>query len=164
MKSSLVIELVNLPEEGKSFEGEIDSAIYDLPKHDAQPESPLYYSLHVQRFEEELLVRGFISSTFKFTCSRDNQEFIKTISLEEYGQSFEIEESNVDLTEALREEVLMHFPSYPKCDEADEPHECKIEERYLSVDKDPHSGVDDAPQSTSENQWGALDDFKEFKD
>ena len=164
MKSSLVIELVNLPEEGKSFEGEIDSAIYDLPKHDAQPESPLYYSLHVQRFEEELLVRGFISSTFKFTCSRDNQEFIKTISLEEYGQSFEIEESNVDLTEALREEGLMHFPSDPKCDEADEPHEYKIEERYLSVDKDPHSGVDDAPQSTSENQWGALDDVKEFKD
>ena len=164
MKSSLVIELVNLPEEGKSFEGEIDPAIYNLHKHDAQPVGPLYYSLHVQRFEDELLVRGFISSAFKFTCSRDNQEFIQTISLEEFGQSFEIEESNVDLTEALREEVLMHFPSYPKCDEADEPHTCKIEEQYLSVDKDPNNGVDEAPESKSVDQWGALDDFKEFKD
>ncbi len=164
MKSSLVIELVNLPEEGKTFEGAIDPAIYNLPKRDAQPAGPLYYQLHVQRFEDELLVRGYISSAFKFTCSRDNQEFIKTISLEEFGQSIEIEESNVDLTEALREEVLMQFPSYPKCDEADEPHVCKIEEQYLAVDKDPNDGVDEAPESKGDDQWGALDDFKEFKD
>ena len=58
----------------------------------------------------------------------------------------------------------MHFPSYPKCDEADEPHACKIEEQYLSVDKDPDNSVDEAPESKSDNQWGALDDFKEFKD
>ena len=164
MKSSFVIELINLPEEGKSFEGEIDPAIYNLPKHDAQPTGPLYYALHAQRFEDELLVRGFISSPFKFTCSRDNQEFTKTISLEQFGQSFEIEESNVDITEALREEVLMHFPSYPKCDEADEPHVCKIEEQYLSVDKDPDNSVYEAPESKSDNQWCALDDFKKFKD
>ena len=92
------------------------------------------------------------------------EEFIKTISLEQFGQSFEIEDSNVDLTEALREEVLMHFPNYPKCDEADDPHTCKIEERYLSVDKDPDNSVDEAPESTSDNQWGALDEFKKFKD
>ncbi|PQJ27408.1 YceD family protein [Rubritalea profundi] len=164
MKSSLVIELIHLPEEGKSFEGQIDPAIYNLPKHDAQPVGPLHYELHAQRFEDELLVRGFISSAFKFRCNRDNQEFIQTISLDEFGQSFEIEEGNVDLTEALREEVLMNFPSYPRCDEADEPHVCEIEEQYLAVDKDPDDGVDEAPESNSDDQWAALDDFKKFKD
>lgn len=164
MNKSLVIEPVNLPEEGKSFEGEIDPAIYDLPKHDAQPAGPLYYDLHAQRFEDELLVRGFLSSSFRFTCCRDNQEFIQTIYLEEFGQSFEIEESNVDLTEALREEVLMNFPSYPRCDEADEPHDCKIEERYLAVDKNLDDGVDEAPQSKSDPRWDALNQLDQAKD
>ncbi|MGJ8671602.1 YceD family protein [Rubritalea sp.] len=164
MNESLVIELATLPEEGKNFQGELDSALYSLPKHDAQPAGPLYYDLTVQRFEDELLVRGFISSPFKFTCVRDNQEFVRTISIEEFGQSFEIEESSVNLTEALREEVLMAFPSYPTCTEADEPHECKIDDRYLAVDKDPEDGVDEAPQSKSDNRWGALDQLDEFKD
>ena len=164
MKTSLSIELVNLPEEGKSYEGELDPALYQLPERDAQPTGPLYYDLTVQRFENELLVRGFLSSPFKFVCSRNNQEFIKTISIEEFGQSFEISESTVDITEALREEVLMAFPDYPRCDEADDPHECKIDERYLAVDKDPDDGVDDAPQSKSDNRWDALDQLDEFKD
>ncbi|MFC4995418.1 YceD family protein [Rubritalea tangerina] len=164
MKTALVIELANLPEEGKSFEGELDPALYDLPKRDAKPAGPLYYDLHVQRFENELLVRGFLSSAFEFVCVRTNKEFIKTISIEEFANSFEIDSGNVDLTEALREEVLMAFPAYPRCDEADEPLECKIDERYLAVDKDPNDGVDEAPQSTSDDRWDALDQLDQFKD
>lgn len=164
MKKSLVIELVNLPEEGKAYEGELDQALYDLPERDAQPTGPLYYDLTVQRFEDELLVRGYLSSPFEFTCVRTNKKFIQTISLEEFAQSFEIEESNVDLTEALREEVLMAFPSYPRCDEGDEPMECNIDERYLAVDKDPEDGVDEAPQSKSDDRWDALDQLDQFKD
>jgi uncharacterized protein len=164
MKKSLVIELANLPEEGKAYEGELDPSLYDLPERDAQPAGPLYYDLTVQRFENELLVRGYLSSPFNFPCVRTNKEFVQTISLEEFGQSFEIEESNVDLTEALREEVLMAFPAYPRCDEADEPLECKIDERYLAVDKDPDDGVDEAPQSKSDDRWDALDQLDQFKD
>lgn len=164
MQKTLVIELANLPEEGKSFQGELDPALYSLPERDAQPTGPLYFDLTVQRFEDELLVRGYLASPFKFTCVRDNQEFVQTISIEEFGQSYEIEDSSVDLTEALREEVLMAFPSYPRCDEADDPHECNIDERYLAVDKDPDDGVDEAPQSKSDNRWDALDKLDEFKD
>lgn len=164
MNKSLVIELANLPEEGKSFEGELDPALFDLPKGDAKPTTPLYYDLSVQRFEDELLVRGYISCTFLFTCARDNNEFLKTISLEEFGNSYEIESGNVDLTEALREEVLMKFPSYPHCDQGDDPKPCEINERYLAVDKSTETSVDEAPQSASDDRWDALDDFNQFKD
>lgn len=164
MKDALIIELVNLPEEGKDFVGEIDPALFNLPKHDAKPAGPLYYDLTIQRFENELLVRGVLSTPFKFTCSRDNTEFIQTISIENFGQSYEIEDGTMNLNEALREEVLMKFPSYPNCENADDPHTCKIEERYLAVDKHPDHGVDEAPQSTSDNQWEALDQLDEFKD
>lgn len=164
MKESLIIELGNLPDEGKYCEGELDPALYDLPKRDAQPSGPLYYDLHVQRFEDELLVRGYISSPFTFTCVRDNKQFEKTISIEEFGQSYEIDSGSINLTESLREEVLVRFPDYPNCSHADEPAECDIEDRYLAVDKDPDTGVDEAPQSTSDDQWAALDDFDQFKD
>lgn len=164
MQKELIIDLNTLPEEGKQFEGELDPAIYDLPKRDAQPTGPLYFDLNVQRFESELLVRGYLSSPFKFTCVRTNKEFVQTISLEEFGESFEIDEAQINLTEALREEVLMAFPAYPRCDEADEPLECIIDERYLAVDKDPPSGVDPAPQEQNDTRWSALDDLNEFKD
>ena len=164
MKESLIIDLANLPEEGKYYEGELDSALFKLPKRDAQPCTPLDYDLHVQRFEEELLVRGYIACTFTFTCVRDNKQFEKTISIEDFGQSYEVTSGNMDLTEALREEVLVRFPDYPNCSNADEPAECEIEDRYLAVDKDPDPGVDEAPQSTSDDQWAALDDFDQFKD
>lgn len=164
MKSSLVIELATLPEEGKQYSGQLDSAIYQLPEHDAQPTSPLEYDLFAQRFEEELLVRGFLSSSFEFTCARDNQKFIQTISLEQFATAIEIDTSSIDLTEALREEVLINFPSYPQCTEADDPHVCKLNDKYLAVDKTLDDGVDEAPQSKSDNQWGALDDLKKFND
>ncbi|WP_018970686.1 YceD family protein [Rubritalea marina] len=164
MQKHLTIDLNNLPEEGKQFEGELDQELYKLPAHDAQPTGPLYYDLHVQRFENELLVRGYLSSPFEFTCVRTNKQFIKTISIEEFADSFEIEEAQANLTDPLREEVLTAFPDYPRCDEADEPQECIIDKRYLAVDKDTTSGVDPAPQAPNDTRWSALDDLNEFKD
>lgn len=164
MQTHLTIDLNTLPEEGKQFEGELDPALYKLPEHDAQPTGPLYYDLNVQRFESELLVRGYISTPFKFTCVRDSTKFIQTISLEEFGHSYEINDAQMNLTESLREEVLMAFPDYPRCDEADEPHACNIDDRYLAVDKDTDSSVDPAPQEQNDTRWSALDDLNKFKD
>ncbi|GAA5496180.1 uncharacterized protein SAMN02745181_2683 [Rubritalea squalenifaciens DSM 18772] len=164
MRKTLIIDLATLPEEGKEFSGELDPTVFDLPKGDAQPQGPLEYDLYVQRFEDELLFRGSISAAFQFECVRDNQLFTQTISIEECAIAIEIESSTVDATEALREEVLINFPAYPRCDEADEPHECNIDERYLAVDKPTDDGVDEAPPSEGDDPWSALDSFKHLSD
>lgn len=164
MKSTLIIDLATLPEEGKFFSGDLSAEIYDLPSYDAKPAGPLEYDLHIQRFENELLVRGILSSAFHFTCARDNQEFCQTIVIEDFATSIEIDAPSIDLTETLREEVLFSFPTYPNCENADTPHVCNLDDRYLAVDKTTDSSVDEAPPSTSDSRWAALDDYENFKD
>jgi len=115
MSDELIIELAHLPEEGKAFQGELDQKIFDLPDRDAKPLGGLEYDLYVQRFDDELIIRGYLSAPFEFMCVRTNKFFKKTISLEEIGIGIEIEGGSVNATEYLREELLINFPSYPRC-------------------------------------------------
>lgn len=166
MEEKLVIDLALLPEEGKAYSGELDAKIFGLPENDAKPVGGLDYDLYVQRYDDELLLRGYVGAPFEFTCARTNKLFVQTISLEEVVVSLEVTAGTVDATEALREEVLINLPDYPRCDQADEPLECEVDERYLALDKPAQDSVSDAPSHEGEqaDQWSALDELNQFKD
>ena len=159
---SLVINLADLPEEGKSLSGTLEATIFALPKGDATPLGPLEFSLHAQRFDSELLLRGRLQAPFEFTCVRTLTPFKKTISIEKAAISLEIGASGeVDATEALREEVLLAFPEYPRCDEGDTPVPCEIDPRYLAVDNPGQDDVDVPPAGGGDSRWDALDALEE---
>ncbi len=158
MSSRLSIDLFTLPEEGKNFSGELPPEIFDLPAHDPQPVGPLSYDLHVQRFGSELLLSGSLSVPFELTCVRTLHPFVKTLRVEPANIAGEIEqEGGVDATDALREEVLLEIPDYPRCDEADEPMHCEIDSRYLAVDKPAEDTVETRPRAAGDDRWSALD-------
>jgi uncharacterized metal-binding protein YceD (DUF177 family) len=165
MKGRLMIDLANLPEDGKSFAGELPEEIFDLPEGDAQAVGPLLYDVHAQRFGSELLLTGTLTAPFEFTCVRTLHPFVQTIRLEGAAASIEIEKEGViDATDALREEVLLAFPIDPRCDEGDSPHVCEIDPRYLSVDKSAEDGLPTPPRAESDDRWSALDILKDLKD
>ena len=158
MPERLTIDLFNLPEEGKNFSGELPAEIFDLSEHDQQPVGQLVYDLYVQRFESELLLNGSISAPFELTCVRTVHPFVKTLRVEPANISLEIEQEGViDATEALREEILLEIPDYPRCDEADEPMHCEIDPRYLAVDKPVGDTVETRPRAAGDDRWSALD-------
>jgi uncharacterized metal-binding protein YceD (DUF177 family) len=64
----------------------------------------------------------------------------------------------------LREEILINLPLNPKCEDGDDPMECKIDPRYLVVDKVGDSGVETSPRVGSVGLWSALDNLKDLKD
>jgi len=164
MNGRLLIELGSLPEEGKAFSGELPKEIFDLPEDDAQAKGPLIYDIWAQRFGPELLLTGTLSAPFEFTCVVTLNPFIQTISVEA-AVSIEIErEGEIDVSDALREEVLINFPIDPRCDEADVPQKCEIDSKYLSVDKPPEDGLPTPPRAESDDRWSALDKFKDHKD
>lgn len=157
----LIIDLPTLPEEGKSIGGELDPALFALPEGDARPAGPLSYDLLVQRFGSELLLTGSIAAPFEFDCVRTLHPFVQTIGLEHAAVSLEITESSeLDVTDALREEILLHFPTDPRCDQADEPQDCEIDPRYLAVDKPGGAGVETPPREEGDDRWSALDALK----
>ncbi|MES2996879.1 MAG: hypothetical protein V4733_08725 [Verrucomicrobiota bacterium] len=165
MKNRLVIDLATLPEEGKDFCGEIPEAVFDLPEGDAKPLGPLKYDLRVQRFESELLLTGSISAPFQFECVRTLHPFTQTIRPEHVAMSLNIEnQSEIDVTEALREEILLNFPVTPRCENGDAGDPCEIDSRYLSVDKPAELELTTPPRVEGDDRWSALDDLKDLKD
>lgn len=158
MPDRLLIDLHTLPEEGKFFSGEVPADVFDLPPNDPKPVGPMSYELYVQRFGSELLFSGKLSAPFEFTCVRTIHPFVKTIRIEPANFAVEIEkEGVVDATEAAREEVLIEFPTYPHCEEADVPMHCEIDPRYLAVDKPAADTVDTRPRAAGDDRWSALD-------
>jgi len=155
------IELVNLPEEGKTYTGEIPAEVFELSEGLTKAASPLRYDLMVQRFDSELLVTGALSATFELTCMRSLHTFLQTIEIPSVTVSIEIADSGViNASEALREEILIELPDNPRCENGDEPGSCEIDPRYLAVDKVPEAGVDNAPAQDKPNPWDALDALK----
>ncbi len=160
-----VIDLPTLPEDGESFSGQLGGEIFDLPGDEATPVGSLEYDLWAQRFGNELLLTGTISVPFRFKCVVTLNDFIQTISLDSAAISLEIgNSSQLDVTEALREEVLLAFPANPRCDEGDDPQTCEIDSRYLSVDKPDESGISPVPRTEGDDRWSALNDLSGLND
>lgn len=157
MKKHLNIDINTLPDEGKTFSGELDGSIFSAEGEDINATSPLFYDLHLQKFDSELLIRGNVSASFEFICDRCLSPFIQTITVNAFSLCIEVEGSQVDLADALREEVVILFPDYPHCDQADDPEECKLDSRYLAVDKPPLGDVKTLPRDEQPNPWDALD-------
>jgi len=157
VKKHLQIDLIFLPEEGKTFSGELDGSIFSAHGESIQTKGPLYYDLFVQKFDNELLIRGNLSASFVFTCDRCLNEFTQTIDAEEIGICPELSSSQLDLADSLREELVIRFPDYPHCDKGDDEQECNLDSRYLAVDKPPVDGVKTPPHEEEPNPWDALD-------
>lgn len=165
MSDKLLINLEELPEEGMSLSGELSGELFDLPEGDARSVGPLTYDLWAQRFGPELLLTGTLSAPFEFMCVRTVHPFVQTIQLDSAAISLEIDKSGeIEASQALREEVLIQFPANPRCEEGDESMECKIDSRYLSVDKPGDDGLSTPPRTEGDDRWSALDDLKDLKD
>ncbi|NWK54568.1 hypothetical protein HW115_03025 [Verrucomicrobiaceae bacterium N1E253] len=164
MKKHLFIDLATLPEEGKTFSGELDPSIFTFDHEDTKATGPLFYDLYVQQFDKEVLARGAASVPISFTCVRTLEPFVKTMESSDLCLSLEAGSGQIDLAELLREEMILLFPDYPRCDEADEPKECILDSRYLAVDKPPEDDVKTPPASEEPDPWAALDALQNEKE
>lgn len=162
----LLIDPTTLPEEGISLSGDLPAEIFDFPPHDdAKPLSPLHYELEIQRFGSELLLRGDLQATFEFTCVVTLQRFTQTVKLENVAISLELEsEAPIDIADSLREEIVIEIPADPRCDEGDEPMECKLNSPYLVLDKTTDTDLSSPPPPPADNRWSALDALSDLKD
>jgi len=152
------VDLINLPDEGLHEAGEIPAEFFELKQSDARAVTPLSYELFAQRFDNELLLTGKLQATFELTCMRSLHPFEQTIQLPKAAVSHEITEGGViDMSEALREEILIELPTNPRCEEGDQEMKCELDPRYLAVDKLTETSVDTAPAQEEPNPWTALD-------
>jgi len=149
----MIIKLDQIPEEGLRLVNEVPSEILGL-KEDLvfQEEGPVRCELYVQVVDGALIVRGTVSATVRAQCARCSQIFSTTVSdsgfLRDYSDILEVEE--VDLTEGLREAILLNLPHFPLCDEG-----CKG--LCVQCGKDLNEGPCGCPDGNENGAWEALD-------
>ena len=139
----LLINVAGLQDDGEDFDGELDDSIYDLHDEFLKPFGGLRYALGVQLFGGELLVRGKLEQDFEAACSRCGKDFDFTVKVPNFTASFATDEKTetVDLTQELRESVLLALPTYPVCRE-----DCP--------------GIEKKDTEAPDSRWDALDNLR----
>ena len=154
------IDLSKLPAVGKDIEGSLVPAFFDLAETDSiKATDPLEYRLHVERDGKDLLLLGELKAGFELECGRCLQRFAYRAEVPHYHAEIPIEseDATIDLTEAIREDILVALPSYPRCEDGNvDPRACPAEGRF-EVAADTES---DEPADQDTGVWDVLDELK----
>lgn len=160
---SLLIDPKNLPDEGLQLDGRLPESVMDLDADDfVQVRGPLAYQLHVFRDDDSLIITGKLSAAFELQCGRCAETFLTTISLDPYGQDLPIEnDSPIDLTTVLREDILLALPNHPRCETSTvSPRECPAKDQF-PASQEPLT--DAGNQSDDGKVWEVLDQLNQPK-
>ena len=138
----LIIDASRVDPEGEEIEGEANAV--DLDEEFVKPFGGVRYRLSLQVFGSELLVRGHLEQDFDLVCSRCGKDFDDTVKVDDFTISMEIDAKSpeVDLTEEIRESIILALPTYPVCDET-----CP--------------GVERKDAMPSDDRWGVLDNLNQ---
>ena len=140
MESRLVLDVFRLSPSGEALEGEVDCV--DLDEELVKASGAARYRLNAKLYGSELLVRGHLEQGFVLACSRCGRDFTTTVSLDDFAFSCEVDEKSpqVDLTEEIRESIILVLPAYPVCGES-----CP--------------GVEGKASMPADDRWSALDNL-----
>lgn len=149
----MIINLEKLPEQGQAFEGSEPADVMALePSAEFHPAGPLSYDLYAQFVDGILIVRGAVSAAMQGCCARCTQIFSTTVTdsgfLRDYSDLGGTED--VDITEDLREAILLNLPHFPLCDDA-----CKG--LCSQCGKDLNEGPCGCSDGKAGGAWDALD-------
>ncbi len=100
--------------------GELEAALLALDDlEQLKPASALAYDLHCELLPgDELLVRGRLVLPCLCICGRCGGDFRAEVEVPDYCESFAVAGAEtLDLTESVREGIILALPSYPVCKE-----------------------------------------------
>ena len=150
------IDTRKIPPGGRLVEGREETDIFQLTEQSVRAVSPLRYKLTARLQQSELLLEGAIEAQFEFRCVRCLEFFPKTVRIAPYTLVYHVKKPGIqDLTECLREDILLDLPGYPRCDQADSPRKCPAGGSFSSESADKRM---DTPEN-ERDVWNALDNL-----
>lgn len=120
-QARLIVDVARLDKEGETYRGELAPEALDLGESDyITPLGGIHYDLRIQDLGPELLVQGRLWLPVQYICARCAEPFETEAEEPEFVRSFEIHQQTefVDLTEEVREAMILTFPGYPICRES----------------------------------------------
>jgi uncharacterized protein len=110
------INVKRIPEQGEHLQGAEPAAIMDLAEPDVQFTQEVAYDLFAQVQGHALLVTGKLRTPVALRCSRCLATFEKSLVVREFVVHRELAgEDFVDLTENIREDIILELPQRALC-------------------------------------------------
>ncbi|MEQ1850095.1 MAG: hypothetical protein ABMA01_00750 [Chthoniobacteraceae bacterium] len=146
------VHILQIPEEGKHYEGEEPAELLDLDDERTRALGPVQYALDVGLSDGGLFATGTLAVNVECQCVRCLEKFQRPLEVNDFACQVELEgREMVDLTEYLREDILLALPAHPHCDwNADKV--CKAQFRDAPSEAEPLDDHRDA--------WKSLDQLK----
>jgi uncharacterized protein len=115
--SPLVFHIVDLPPEGVDVRGEVPFAVLAIEADELVSfPSPLTYELNLAPVQDGVLVRGWLRGSLVRLCDRCLAAGEVQVAVPALCHHFEhVVGAVLDLTEALREDILLSFPQSWLC-------------------------------------------------
>lgn len=148
----MIVELIDVGFDGLDLEGEVPAEVLECGADDpVRCVGPVRCKLHCQVVDDHLLVDGALSAPLEMRCRRCDVAFAGELEHIPYHYDEELDPmpESVDLTEDIRESMILAFPSYPVCRES-----CK----GLCAQCGANLNVGDCDcKPPTDLRWGALD-------
>jgi uncharacterized metal-binding protein YceD (DUF177 family) len=152
----MIIDIAKLSPEGSSFSGELPGSILQLEGDKfAHADGPVTYDFFAYLVSHELIVKGSLSAPIQLLCARCGGFYSTKITVSSFLRGYPVSDGvdKVDLSEDIREDLVIEIPSYARCS-------------YEGSGVCPFSGVNldelnvQAPPPMG-GPWGVLDKLKE---
>lgn len=155
----ILLDTQQIPPEGLTLEGQITDDIFQLPPQDhIVPVTPITFRARAYIIDGDLVVEGDFACDFELECSRCLENFIFSVNLTGHDLAENLENPvEADLTQALREDILLALPVYPHCEEGKIPRRCPAEGKFDSPRQSPQAAESGGSGEEAPNPWAALD-------
>src|SRR4051812_4436462 len=111
------VHLNQIPPEGKRYEGEDPATMLDLREKEVEPVSPVHYQLDVGLSGGGLFATGRVGVKMRLQCVTCLERFERPLEVNDFACQVELTGAEtVDLTEPIREDILLTLPAHPHCD------------------------------------------------
>jgi len=148
------VHLNQIPHDGLHLEGNESSGMLDLKDPDIKPVSDVQYSLEVGLSDGGLFATGQVGVDLELVCVTCLERFRYPLRVPDFACQLELKgPETVDLTEPVREDILLALPPHPHCDWNGE----RVCQGVFSRAKTESA---EQPPSASPDAWGALDQLK----
>jgi uncharacterized protein len=150
----LIVDVARLAKGGEWFRGETAADLLELGESEfVTPEGGMRYALKVEIIGTELLVRGEVRQRLTCVCSRCAERFETEVVDPECSVEINDVTDFVDLTEEVREAIILALPGYPVCRES-----CRG--LCMACGANLNDAVCRCHELGKDNRWAALDVLK----
>lgn len=110
------IEIAKIPPEGLEIQTEESKNFINIDDKNVEFIDPISISLKIDLAADELIINGVIKTNVELVCSRCLKKTKQSLVSNKFNLMLDVRDiDNVDISDDIREEILMLLPVKPLC-------------------------------------------------